>query len=636
MVLTYTRPVGVGASRPQDVLKRCTTFLSQCRRSQRWKEALDALDVAGSHVVELDTICYNAAISVCAAAGQWQRSLLLLQVMEADGPFPSVVTYGSAVAALRRGGHWQHALQLLERAQDQKVQADSILLCSVISTCEQSAQWQLALHLAESMYLWTLETSTAAYNVVISTAVRNANDHDDSNLWETSVCIFQTMQCSGLEVDLISIGATMSAYECTSNWLQAFSILSAAQGRQLKPGVVAYGAACAAARHSWKDAAQLLLESQQKGVLAEVALCGAVLASCDYDAKWQQAVELLAQQLLQGPFPNVMSYTSTMSACEKAHAWEMALYLLFHLWYGKLQPDIIALNCGLSACATAQRWEEALKLGADAKSMAIQLNTISYNSLITALNVGQDFHHAREVQVFEEMLRENVTVDIITFNSLIGACMRRADWRQALQWLRQIEEVTLEADRVTYGTCLAVLDQAEEWQRSLEVLEKAIRQGIEASGVLITSTMAACDRAGMWQEALLLFDVAVHSDGADIRSFNTALRAIAASGPGGAWRRALHLLSSMTSHHIIADCKSFLAISDAIMKNGQVKQLPWDNTGGREPLSKFYANKGILLTGVTGFVGKVLLEKLLWEFCGNNSPYAGPVIYVLVRSTRKL
>jgi len=264
-----------------------------------------------------------------------------------------------------------------------------------------------------------------------------------------------------------------------------------------------------------------------------------------------------------------------MSACEKAHAWEMALYLLFHLWHGKLQPDVIALNCGLSACAAAQRWEEALKLGADAKSMAIQLSTISYNSLITALNVGQDFHHAREVQVFEEMLRENVTVDIITFNSLIGACMRRADWCQALQWLRQIEEVTLEADRVTYGTCLAVLDQAEEWQRSLEVLEKAICQGIEASGVLITSTMAACDRAGMWQSALILFDVAVNSDGADIRSFNTALRAIAASGLRGAWRRALHLLSSMTSHHIIADCKSFLAISDVVVKSGQVKELPW-------------------------------------------------------------
>ena len=42
------------------------------------------------------------------------------------------------------------------------------------------------------------------------------------------------------------------------------------------------------------------------------------------------------------------------------------------------------------------------------------------------------------------------------------------------------------------------------------------------------------DRAGMWQEALILFDVfSVNSDGADIRSFNTALRAIAASGLEG-------------------------------------------------------------------------------------------------------
>ena len=48
-------------------------------------------------------------------------------------------------------------------------------------------------------------------------------------------------------------------------------------------------------------------------------------------------------------------------------------------------------------------------------------------------------------------------------------------------------------------------------------------------------------------------------------------------------------------------------------------------------LSDFYSGKGILLTGVTGFVGKVLLEKLLWEFCRRDS--RSPVIYVLVRSS---
>ena len=30
-------------------------------------------------------------------------------------------------------------------------------------------------------------------------------------------------------------------------------------------------------------------------------------------------------------------------------------------------------------------------------------------------------------------------------------------------------------------------------------------------------------------------------------------------------------------------------------------------------ISSFYDNKEILITGVTGFVGKVLLEKFLWS-----------------------
>jgi fatty acyl-CoA reductase len=43
---------------------------------------------------------------------------------------------------------------------------------------------------------------------------------------------------------------------------------------------------------------------------------------------------------------------------------------------------------------------------------------------------------------------------------------------------------------------------------------------------------------------------------------------------------------------------------------------------------KYYTNKGIFVTGATGFLGKVLLEKLL------RSCYELKVIYVLVRPKR--
>lgn len=57
-------------------------------------------------------------------------------------------------------------------------------------------------------------------------------------------------------------------------------------------------------------------------------------------------------------------------------------------------------------------------------------------------------------------------------------------------------------------------------------------------------------------------------------------------------------------------------------------------------ITDFYANKTVLVTGCTGFVGKVLLEKVLWEICspafeGTAGAYAGPVIKLLIRSSRQ-
>eukprot|EP00931_Biecheleriopsis_adriatica_P069637 TRINITY_DN43467_c0_g1_i1.p1 TRINITY_DN43467_c0_g1~~TRINITY_DN43467_c0_g1_i1.p1 ORF type:complete len:593 (-),score=115.42 TRINITY_DN43467_c0_g1_i1:75-1826(-) len=67
----------------------------------------------------------------------------------------------------------------------------------------------------------------------------------------------------------------------------------------------------------------------------------------------------------------------------------------------------------------------------------------------------------------------------------------------------------------------------------------------------------------------------------------------------------------------------------------------------RQPLADhsivdFYTGKNVLVTGCTGFVGKVLLEKLLWELCApafekgaSSQTYSGPVIKLLVRASRE-
>jgi len=51
-------------------------------------------------------------------------------------------------------------------------------------------------------------------------------------------------------------------------------------------------------------------------------------------------------------------------------------------------------------------------------------------------------------------------------------------------------------------------------------------------------------------------------------------------------------------------------------------------------LTEFYAAQSVLITGCTGFLGKVLLEKLLWERCNCHSSGAVVKLWLLVRPVR--
>lgn len=54
-----------------------------------------------------------------------------------------------------------------------------------------------------------------------------------------------------------------------------------------------------------------------------------------------------------------------------------------------------------------------------------------------------------------------------------------------------------------------------------------------------------------------------------------------------------------------------------------------ENTSNQLSLTQFYHSKKLLITGVTGFVGKVLLEKLLWSL-----PFIDQ-IFILIRNKVK-
>lgn len=61
------------------------------------------------------------------------------------------------------------------------------------------------------------------------------------------------------------------------------------------------------------------------------------------------------------------------------------------------------------------------------------------------------------------------------------------------------------------------------------------------------------------------------------------------------------------------------------MQNHIISIKMWSNVERKITIPEFYQNKNVLITGGTGFVGKLLVEKLLRSCSGINK------IYVLIR-----
>ena len=179
------------------------------RRRRRWLDVLQLLDEASFQKVELDTVCYNVVLSTCKDCQCWAQALFILEQMELRGPWPSVVSYSTAIASCESSTRWPLAVALFNRTLERGLQADSILISATASACGKAQQWHLALHLALSMKAWNVDPAVAALNTTISAFGR---------LWERALQLFDGMDQSGVQPDVVSYGAAAQTCDRASRW----------------------------------------------------------------------------------------------------------------------------------------------------------------------------------------------------------------------------------------------------------------------------------------------------------------------------------------------------------------------------------------------------------------------------------
>ena len=146
-----------------------------------------------------------------------------------------------------------------------------------------------------------------------------------------------------------------------------------------------------------------------------------------------------------------------------------------------------------------------------------------YNAALDACGRDRsDGALARSVALLRELeARGGVAPDVVSFNTVIAACERRAEWRVALRLLRAMRTERyggLRPDRISYNAAISACAKGAQPGRALALLRE----------------MAAEHDAGGGGPA------------PDVVSYSAAISACAAAGGGDAGaRRALALLDEM-------------------------------------------------------------------------------------------
>eukprot|EP00435_Cladocopium_sp_Y103_P051386 s3_g15.t4 len=451
---------GMAAAR---VVPNCASYssvIAACR--EQWQQGLDALRLAAAQLLQLNQVCFGAAINVCS----WQQSLQLLQAADRKSLGASVVAGNAAVSGCTRGTGtwfrlrllWRKGLDLAKDMLDRPtVQASHVTLNAAITACDAGHDASLAVKVLRSMEQLRFQPDVVSYNAALS-ACGNSIGH-----WSCALQLSLEALQKSLRLDLVSLGAAVNAL--SSTWRRAQEMLLRCYWIEPNAYVKSSFLKGLAQDLQWPSALHRLRDGVRDGEGEEIS-CGATADACAGGGRWGEAQELMrwmcGWQLRLGAF----SFHATLEALRDD--WQYAFQILSNMEELQVQKEATSLSVALGVCERSGNWEASLDLFDLSVSRRLKSDLVSFNGALSALCNGHAVRPA--LRLMRQMRDVSVQGDLFGFNGLISAYVQRRSWHQGLQQLQRLRDCSVFADAVSRRALLA--GGGLPWPLSFHVLDQ--------------------------------------------------------------------------------------------------------------------------------------------------------------------
>ena len=628
--------------------------LSACSKAGRWNEAIELLgemeagrSKGGGSVPAPDVISYSTVISACqkastgtmgaSASAALETALELLERMRCSSKVPvptdsaivpdegtaevpktapvaNVFTYTSAITALADAGRWEEALKTYASIPDDVEKNDAIVNAAVCAASV-GGDWVTARSVLEEALLVGVTPRTSSFNMAINTA---AGAHQPA----AALAILRRMRTAGVRRNQLTYNAALSALEAGGRWQQALRLLRDMRRARVAPSLISYNLALGACAKAAK-----ISSAKVSSATVSSTKVSPLVSSTAADAAMELLLEL--QQLkLQ---PDVTSYSSAIAALSDAGQWERLGGLLGSTQAELLQPNGFSFSAAIAACESAGEWERLLALFAGLRKAGGAVDRSLWNAALSAAacapDAGTETGVDLALSLLGQMTEEGYAPDLHSYNALLKACERAADWDTAIETLSIMKSHKIVPDAISYTSAVGALGRAREWEKALSLWLTMLTDGISPDTLALRTLLRALSGAAQWPTALAVFDAVANSEDAHVCTTPVYEQALTACAVGAQPERAARYIEQMkcvgvdissacyaqlaSAHAAARDWRGALAVFKGLMADGLRPDAPTyqalysacDQAGAQEEakaLLEFAERQGVPLIAIVG------------------------------------
>lgn len=269
--------------------------------------------------------------------------------------------------------------------------------------------------------------------------------------------------------------------------------------------------------------------------------------------------------------PREQAFTALINLCGRLRDWEKAMEVFETMRrFPGVRPNTYSYSALISACSNSGKYGKSLEVFLTMKKAAkedpeCKPNLVTYSAIIGACERGGMFEIA--VDLYDEMVRDKISPDRITFVSALAACEKSANWSKAEAILSTMHEQSLAGTSSVYYGLLNHYAMVGGWDKALDLFIVMQMMGKSANRGMCRALMWALEAGDQAYMALQLLDSMWDAGMViDLETYNSALRALAKCGK---WETSLTILREIEAAQLKVNLDTAHAIVWSCIKGGK-------------------------------------------------------------------